>query len=170
MPQVDQPDVIAFMRDVRLFTDFTPQELTAIASRLRTRTLRKGEILIPEGGRAGDMFIVRRGRIVVSKGVMAGVEHVLERYRRGDFFGEASLFDAAPASVSVQAEIDTELLVLERDSLDHLFDASPRAARSFFETIAQECLERLERTHEVIAEVTRWGLEATGLELFPARL
>ena len=163
------PDVITFMQDVRLFTEFTPQELTAIASRLGTRRLRKGQIL-RERSHAGDMFVVRRGRIVISKVVTPGVEHVLERFGPGDFFGEASLFAAAPSSVSVQAEVDTELLVLERGSLDNLFDASPRAARSFFETIAQECVERLERTQDLIAEVTRWGLEATGMEPFAARI
>jgi CRP-like cAMP-binding protein len=85
----------------------------------------------------------------------------------GDFFGEMSLFDGAPRSATIQADpgIDVELLILDRASLESLIDASPRAAASFFHALVQVFIERLRNSTDLVAEVTRWGLEATGLDV-----
>jgi CRP-like cAMP-binding protein len=113
------------------------------------------------------MFLVRHGVIVVSKAVTGPVEQVLARMGPGNFFGEMSLFDRAPRSATIQADSDSDvtLLVLDRVSLEALIDANPRAAASFFHALVQVFIERLRASTDLIAEVTRWGLEATGLDV-----
>ena len=106
------------------------------------------------------MFLVRRGTIVVSKAVTGPVE-------QGEFFGEMSLFARAPRSATIQADpaADVGLLVLDRGSLEALIEANPRAAVSFFQALVAVFIERLRTSTNLIAEVTRWGLEATGLDV-----
>ena len=41
------------------------------------------------------LYVVERGRVVVSKHVHNDVDVVLTRFHPGDFFGEMGLFDAA---------------------------------------------------------------------------
>jgi CRP/FNR family cyclic AMP-dependent transcriptional regulator len=164
---VSSQDVAIFLRDVRLFQGFSDADRAAVALALRERTLRKGHVLFREGEEGAEMYLVRRGAIVVSKAVTGPVEQVLARMGPGDFVGEMSLFDRAPRSATIQAEAtgDASLLVLDRGSLQALIDANPRAAASFFHALVQVFIERMRASGNLIAEVTRWGLEATGLDV-----
>jgi CRP/FNR family cyclic AMP-dependent transcriptional regulator len=158
-------ETAAFLRAVRLFRDVAPADLEALAHRLRDRSLRKGQVLFREGDMGDEMFIVRNGGVIVSKAVTGRVEQVLARMGVGDFFGEMALFDRAARSATIQAEADCSLLVLDRDNLQRLVELNPRAAVAFFQALVHVFIERLRASGEMIAEVTRWGIEATGLDL-----
>ena len=156
---------LAFLRDVRVFEAFSDPDLAAVVDRLRERQLRKRQILFREGDRGEEMFIVQHGTILISKAVTGKVEQVLVRVEPFDFFGEMSLFDGSPRSATAQAETDVELLVLGRDSLQAMTETTPRAAAAFFYAMVQVFMERLRRSTHQVAEATRWGLEATGLDV-----
>jgi CRP/FNR family transcriptional regulator len=154
-----------FLKTVRLFREFHPPELVAVTEILKERKLRKGQILFREGDQGEEMFLVREGAILVSKAVTGKVEQVLARFGPGDFFGEMSLFDRAPRSATIQADTDAALLVLDRQALQQMIEQSPRAAAAFFYALVQVFIERLRASGDLVAEVTRWGLEATGLDM-----
>jgi CRP-like cAMP-binding protein len=158
-------ETAAFLKTVRLFREFADPELLAFASRLRERTLRKAQLLFREGDPGDEMFVVRRGTALISKAVTGRVEQVLGRAPAGDFFGEMSLFDRSPRSATIQAETDVDLLVLDRDNLNLLIEVNPRAAAAFFHALVYVFIERLRASGNLVAEVTRWGLEATGLDM-----
>ena len=158
-------ETLAFLHDVRVLEAFSDEDLAALTERLRERDLRHHQILFREGDRGDEMFIVRRGTILISKAVTGKVEQVLVRVEPFDFFGEMSLFDGSPRSATAQAETDVELLMLGRDSLQAMTEAAPRAAAAFFYAMVQVFMERLRRSTLQVAEATRWGLEATGLDV-----
>jgi CRP-like cAMP-binding protein len=154
-----------FVKSVRLFREFDEPELLALTGQLRERKLRKGQVLFKEGDAGEEMFLVREGTILVSKAVTGRVEQVLARFGPGDFFGEMSLFDRSPRSATIQAETDTVLLALARENLNRLIELNPRAAAAFFHGLVQVFIARLRDSGELVAEITRWGLEATGLDM-----
>lgn len=158
-------DTQVFLRGVRLFRNVGAPELALLADSLRERHLRKGQALFREGDAGDEMYLVRAGSIVISKAVTGRVEQVLARVGAGDFFGEMALFDRSPRSATVQAETDATLLVLDRAALSRLTEDSPRAAAAFFHSLVQVFIERLRASGDLVAEVTRWGLEATGLDM-----
>lgn len=158
-------ETLAFLREVRLFKDIEAPELATLGRSLRERTLKRGQVLFHEGEAGEEMFVVVRGSIVISKPVKERVEQVLARMGPGDFFGEMSLFDRSPRSATVQADSDAMLLALDRDALRRLTELSPRAAAAFFHALVQVFIERLRQSGDLVAEVTRWGLEATGLDV-----
>jgi CRP-like cAMP-binding protein len=158
-------ETLAFLREVRLFKDIAGPELAALGDSMRDRSLKRGQVLCREGDPGEEMFVVRRGSFVISKPVTGRVEQVLARIGPGDFFGEMSLFDRAPRSATIQADTDAALLVLDRESLQRMIEQSPRAAAAFFYALVQVFIERLRASGDLVAEVTRWGLEATGLDM-----
>jgi CRP/FNR family cyclic AMP-dependent transcriptional regulator len=158
-------ETLAFLRSVRLFRNVEDPELGILAESLRERPLRRGQILLREGDSGDEMFLVRSGSLVISKGVTGRVEQVLARVGPGDFFGEMALFDRSPRSATIQADSDTMLLILDRAGLSKLTEVSPRAAAAFFESLVIIFIERLRASGDLVAEVTRWGLEATGLDV-----
>ena len=166
-------DVAEFLRDVRLFQGFSDADRAALARALRERTLRKGQVLFREGDYGDEMFLVRRGRIVVSKAVTGPVEQVVARMGPGEFFGEMSLFDRErpPRSATIQADpaSDVMLLVLDGVSLAAMTEANPRAAVSVFRALVEVFIDRLRTSTNLVAEVTRWGIEATGLDIDTSR-
>jgi CRP/FNR family transcriptional regulator, cyclic AMP receptor protein len=159
------PEIVAFLREVRLFKNIATPELSVLGGSLRERSLKRGQVLIREGDVGDEMFLVQRGSMVISKSVTGRVEQVLARIGPGDFFGEMALFDRSPRSATVQSDSDASLLVLDREGLRKLTEESPRAAAAFFHALVQVFIERLRASGDLVAEVTRWGLEATGLDL-----
>ena len=158
-------DLLRFLRGVRLFTRFGEPDLIALEGSLRERHLRKNQVLFREGDPGDEMFIVRDGTVLVSKAIKGRVEQVLDRVGPADFFGEMSLLDSSPRSATVQAETDARLLALDRTGLQRLTDTDPRAAAAFFDAMVHVFIERLRRSTHQVAEATRWGLEATGLDV-----
>jgi CRP/FNR family cyclic AMP-dependent transcriptional regulator len=158
-------DLLKFLRDVRLFTLFGDPELAALAGSLRELHLRRNQVLFREGDSGDEMFIVRHGSVLVSKAIRGRVEQVLDHVRPTDFFGEMSLLDGSPRSATVQAETDAALLALDRQSLERLTATNPNAAVAFFHAMVHVFIERLRRSTHQVAEATRWGLEATGLDV-----
>ena len=153
------------LRQVILFRDNADSERDAIWSRLAERRLRRGEALFREGDSGTELFFIRSGSVIVSKHVAGRVEQVLARLGPGDFFGEMSLFDGQPRSATIQAEADTVLFWLDRANLDQLIEQNPRAATAFFTQLVLVFIKRLRDSSDLVAEVTRWGLEATGLNV-----
>ena len=158
-------ETVAFLRQVRLFRRIAPQYLEALAGTMRETGLRKGQVLFREGDHGDTMYLVRRGTLIISKAVTGKVDQVLARFGAGEFFGEMALFDRAPRSATVQADTDTTLLALDRQHLEHLIEVNPRAAVEFFEALVHVFIDRLRAPGDLVAEVTRWGLEATGLDI-----
>jgi CRP/FNR family transcriptional regulator, cyclic AMP receptor protein len=157
--------VVSFLRAVTLFTDLGEAHLVSLAPRLRERKLRKGEVLFREGDPGQEMFLIRSGTVIISKAVTGRVEQVLARLGPGEFFGEMSLLDQAPRSATVQADGEAVLFCLDRGSLQQFVEVSPRAAAAFFSSLARTFARRLRASGDLVAEVTRWGLEATGLDV-----
>jgi CRP-like cAMP-binding protein len=76
-----------------------------------------------------------------------------------------NLFGGLQRSATVQAEANTELLVLDRDTLTAVVGQNPPAGLAFFSALVREFSQRLSATDDLVTEVTRWGLEASGIEL-----
>ncbi len=160
-------ETLAFLREVRLFKDIAEPELKVLGQSLQERPLRRGQIICREGDPGEEMFVVRAGSILISKAVTGNVEQVLARIGPGDFFGEMSLFDRSPRSATVQTDSDVTLLALDREGLRRMTELNPKAAAAFFHALVLIFIERLRASGDLVAEVTRWGLEATGLDIEP---
>jgi CRP-like cAMP-binding protein len=68
-------------------------------------------------------------------------------------------------SATCQAESDALLYSLDRDSLNRFIADNPLTAAKFFQHMAKVAFKRLRDSSDLVAEVTRWGLEATGLDV-----
>ncbi len=160
-----RPDV-GFLRRVPLFKDVDEPILLALWPSLRERRVKKGEVLFRMGDAGEELFLIKSGSIVVSKPVTGRVEQVLSRLGPGEVFGEMSVFgDERRRSATCQAETETILFSLDRENLNQFVESSPRDAAKFLQQMVQVAFKRLRDSTELIAEVTRWGLEATGLDI-----
>jgi CRP-like cAMP-binding protein len=160
LPEID------FLRQVPLFQDVEEPILRELWFTFRERRLRKGDVLFRTGDPGEELFVIKEGSIVVSKPVTGRIEQVLARLEPGEAFGEMSVFgDERHRSATCQADMDAVLYSLDRDSLGRFIAGNPVTAAKFFQHMAQVAFQRLRDSTDLVAEVTRWGLEATGLDI-----
>ena len=75
-----------------------------------------GEVIVREGETGREMYVIRRGRVEVTRS-LGGRTVVLATLERGSFFGEMSLLESEPRNATVRAKGETELLVIEPGAL-----------------------------------------------------
>ena len=102
------------------FSALPQPALNDLLNRLEPTEHRAGEVIFEEGGAPGAMFVVREGRLRATRRDQSGRERDLSFYRRGDLFGEASLFSGDPRHASVAAVTDCHLLRLDPDAFHEL--------------------------------------------------
>ena len=156
------PNLPEFLRRVSLFQDMDEVILATLLPFLSTRKIKAGETIFRELDPSDALYIVERGKVVVSKHVSGQTDIVLTRFSPGDFFGEMGLFDAAPRSASAYAELDTTLWKLERQAFHEILIDRPEIGARICYRLVSVFIQRLRVTNDQAREAIRWGLEATG--------
>lgn len=83
----------------------------------------EGEYLCLEGERGNSLYIVQSGMF---KGTSRkNTESEPEYFEPGSIIGELSLLETAPRELTIQAEEDSEVLVIEQEQLKEILDAKP---------------------------------------------
>jgi len=113
------------LRSSPLATELTPAETQVLAALVRIRSLKDGEVLLPEGARDGLLHVVVNGRIDVLKDGAHG-RTLLHTVEPGDLVGELSFMDDEPRYAALVASGATEVLVLDRRDFETLVEREPR--------------------------------------------
>ena len=102
------------IRRVPLFSMLTVDQAQAIADSVTKRRFRRGELVVEQGRKSNALFILLNGRARVLTSDARGREVILAVLESGDYVGEMSLIDNEPHSATVRAEVQTDMLVLQR--------------------------------------------------------
>lgn len=116
------------LRQITLFAGLSDAALAALATRVRTRAYRKGEVLFHKDDPGTALFLVRNGRIKISTFSSEGKEAVFTVHGPGEVFGELALLDGAPRSATATALEQSRLLALDRSSFVAFLREQPDAA------------------------------------------
>ena len=100
------------IRRVPLFAMLTPTQAESLADAVGKRRFKRGELMVQQGKKCDALYIILAGRARVVVTDRTAREVILATLHPGDYIGEMSLIDQAPHSASVEAEIQTDALVL----------------------------------------------------------
>jgi CRP-like cAMP-binding protein len=132
------------LRAIPLFAQASDEDLDSLATHLIERRYSKNTTIVEEGLPGDYMYVIREGRVKVSKASEDGREKIMNFFEGGDFFGEMALLDRQPRSASVKTLGPVRLLALSRrDFLDMLRRSSDLAL-----CVIQELSRRLRDTGE----------------------
>ena len=143
-------DVLDSLRAIPLFCEVTEADLEAVAAHLIERRYPKHAVVVEEGLPGDYMYVIREGRVKVTKSAEDGREKIMDFLEGGAFFGEMSLLDRAPRSASVKTLEPSTLLALSRRDFLHLLRQSPDLALA----VIQELTRRLRETDEQATSVS----------------
>jgi len=132
------------LRSIPLFAEIAEGDLDTLASLLIERRYPKNTTIVEEGLAGDYMYVMRAGRVKVTKLSDEGREKIMGFLDAGDFFGEMSLLDRAPRSASVKTLSEVRVLALSRTDFLGVLRRSPDAAMA----VIQELTRRLREADE----------------------
>lgn len=106
------------IRRVPLFAMLTPAQAESLAGAVGKRRFKRGEYIVEQGKKCESLFIILAGRARVVVTDRRDREVILATLHPGDYLGEMSLIDHEPHSATVEAEVQTDALVLGGDDFN----------------------------------------------------
>ena len=129
-------DAASLLARADLFRALDPDAIATVAGDARTLTLQRNELVFAENDEAGELFVVRSGRIAIAKRSPDGRESVVALMEPGDLFGEMPLFDHQGRSADARALEPSELLAVSYDALRSVLEARPTLLWGVVELLA----------------------------------
>lgn len=98
------------------------------------KNLKKGDILFREGDASEAMYVIKSGRIAITK-AKGQSEIVLAELGAGDMLGEMAFFDNKPRSAGARALVDTVVIELPFKALNAQFKTFPEWLKAIVRTV-----------------------------------
>ena len=144
-----------FFKEFTAFAKLPAPALQELLAALERVPVTPGQIVIREGDAPGAMYIVEEGRLrVFTSDEGSGGRRYLAYLRKGDFFGELSVFKGAPRAASVEAVSEGMLLGLTQETLGRLIERYPEFRARIEERVAQYDYKSIARVPLDFAEET----------------
>ena len=142
-------DAEVVLRRAPLFDGLDEESARALRRQMSDVKLSRGEHLFLEGDPGDRLYVVLDGKIKLTRAAADGRENLLSVLGPGEMFGELSLFDPRPRTMSASAVTDVRLAALAHDDLRTWLTAHPDVAMHLLAALAR----RLRRTNEVLSDL-----------------
>ena len=123
---------ITLLSTVPLFEALNDRELEFLSRRVRRLHAEPGDILVLEGQRGREFFVILSGQAAVMHD-----DDTVATLRTGDWFGELALLANAPRNATVAALTPMELFVLDDSEFSALLRELPQLARKLLAGMAR---------------------------------
>lgn len=122
---------------IPIFAPLSDEELQKLARASKDRVFAPGEAIVRRGQEGNSMFVITRGKVEVE--ILQGTDSkVINTLRESDYFGEMSLLTGEPRTATVRAQVETEVVQINKSALKPIFEANPELV----ETICRMIEER----------------------------
>jgi len=127
---------IEHLAQVPLFSACTKDELRKLARRTTDIPISEGHVLVREGDRGLEFFVIVNGRARVTRR-----GRKVSELGPGDFFGELALLIDAERNATVTAVTPMEAIVLSRRDFEAALADAPRMTRRLLSGMAKRLAE-----------------------------
>jgi CRP/FNR family transcriptional regulator len=137
------------VRRAPLFKALDDEAASALQSEMSRSHMERGDVLFHEGDRGDTLYVIAEGKIKLGRTSPDGRENLVAILGPGEMFGELSLFDPGPRTMTATAVAETQLLGLGNDSLTAILTGRPEVSKTLLAALAQ----RLRRTNAHLADL-----------------
>lgn len=155
-------EALESLRAIPLFSRVNDADLEDIASHLIERRFPKHSTVVEEGLPGDYMYVIREGRVKVTKASDDGREKIMNFLEKGSFFGDMALLTGEVRSASVKTLEPTRLLALSRRDFIDILRQSPDLALA----VIEELTNRLRETNEQASSLSFQGVKERTRGLF----
>ena len=148
-------DVTSLLYEVEIFKGIPADLIDEFSKRLESNFFKRDTELIHKGDEGNSMFVIAEGVVKIHDG-----EHVIVKMEAGNFFGEFSLLDEAPRSMSVTALEDVRVIKISRELFFELLQSQPEVAKKIISGLTRRLRNQNE---EIIRQLKSREEELTRL-------
>jgi len=140
-------------------TELSLGDARKIAQLMKTRSIKKGSVMVQEGTSASYMLLILRGEGVVENESLKKSESlILGVVGSGHIIGEMGLLDGEPRSATCTASTDVDVALLDRSALMQLIAQEPATGCKLLAALLQRTSSRLRVTNKklrTLAQINR---------------
>jgi CRP-like cAMP-binding protein len=144
------------IRQVPIFNTLSGQEAKEISPYLLSAKFHKKETIFAEGDPSEWLYIVKKGKVKITKLSHEGKEIILEIISPLDFFGGIAVLRGFPYPANAVAMEDTEVLKISRKHLLSIMDRFP----NLMYCMAANIGDRIKGSHETLKSIALEKVEA----------
>ncbi|OPJ62602.1 Crp/Fnr family transcriptional regulator [Clostridium oryzae] len=115
-----------------------PSELFHAFKAKPAQKYKSNQIIYRQGEMPKYFYYLKKGIVQAFVNSPEGMEKVLNTYKEGDIFGEASFFDGFPRISSAKAFSDSEIISISKADIISYFQQEPFLALNFIEFLARK--------------------------------
>jgi CRP/FNR family transcriptional regulator, cyclic AMP receptor protein len=135
-----------------LFGDLSREKLETLAKYVRAFIATKDTPIFLEGGYAGFMCIIIKGRVKIYRDSGGGRTVLLAEADAGNSLGEMSIIDGLPHSATAVAVDEVTLVTMTRADFTRLVDENPRLATKILWRFTRLMSQRLRNTSGMLVD------------------
>lgn len=139
------------LKETDLFKDLSPMHLAHITSILQERLVQKGAVIFAEGAEAKEFFVIKKGRVRISKIIPGMGEEALAILNQGAYFGEMELIRPMVRAAQATAHEDCILQLFKYDDFHTLLSTDNELALAILWNFVRTLSGRLADTDNKVA-------------------
>lgn len=129
-------EYLGHLAEIPMFAALAKKDLTTLARHADEVELPEGRVLVEEGRRGREFFVIVDGKARVTRGGRKVAD-----LGPGDYFGELALLDDAPRNATVTALTPLTVVVMERRAFSGVLDEIPSIAHKLATGLARRLRE-----------------------------
>ncbi|MGF1528850.1 MAG: Crp/Fnr family transcriptional regulator [Candidatus Competibacterales bacterium] len=153
--------------NIWLFAGLSPAEYQVVSAHTAVKVYPRNSVLISEGERAEELFVLLSGRVKVMRCDAKGREFILNTQGPGEFFGELGLLDGLPRSATVVAMEDSRVLVITRKHFMKWVESDPELAFKLILALVRRVRELSDHLHGIVHQKVQervWQVLSSAVE------
>jgi CRP/FNR family transcriptional regulator, cyclic AMP receptor protein len=132
-----------------IFQGVPPTAVSAVIKHLRRAEFPPGRTILAQGEPGDYLYIIISGRVKIGRRTADGSESLLTIMGPSDMFGELSIFDPGPRTLSATAITHVHAVTMDREALLRWIADRPEIAVQLLRVLAR----RLRRTNNDLADL-----------------
>lgn len=142
-------DLKSQLKKTPIFKEFSDEELSEVEGLLRERKYRRGTIIFNENDPADYFYVIREGRIKISKLSKDGRELIIGIFGENGIFGDVPVFDGGPYPASAAAMTDATIWAISREEFEALVKKHPEISLKLIRVLGR----RLRQAHNLLRDM-----------------
>ncbi|WP_245629145.1 Crp/Fnr family transcriptional regulator [Alicyclobacillus shizuokensis] len=143
------PQGLDVLRDMELFSDLSPEELSRVSSLTMERRCQRGDTVFLQGQERERVFFIRSGLVKIYKVDEEGREHIMNILGRGQMFPHVGFFDTSPYPATAEVLAPSILYAIRCRAFDELLVEYPDIARKVMRVMGRKILDLQAKLQEL---------------------
>lgn len=143
------PSKREYLRKLEIFRDLSHKEMETLDKMTRMTTVAKGCVIYRQGDRAPELFLLKTGRVRLSRIAPSGKKLDLAILDPGTFFGEMPLLAERMRNTYAEAIDDCLLCMMSQHDIERLVLTQPRVGLRIIGVLSRRLAESEARLEDM---------------------